>query len=414
MELWQIVLLDVFDTISICLIITKIENKIWENKVKLGLLMTLMVAISTGYDFFELPTGMLVLASCFVILLTILFDIPFLNAMFDYFVVLTLLIIIQIIAMLILQLFNTDVYSFFRTGIIVNTITVIFSYLIHRYIPIQKVESFYLKQKKIINILLLVIVIPLMLYTVIWDANHIEGWKYIPLLFSAIIIWTLIVVIVFFEIIKISEKRKAIKIYEEYNPLLENLMEELKAKQHDIKNHLQTIYGLAQEHSDVEIANYIESLDHSLSNKDKYIHTGNIIISALMYSKRNKAHAKKIPFEFYYENPIPQYPLKEYEITEVIGNIIDNAIEATEQTELLGKKVIVQLKHEKNFKVIEVLNTSEDTNFSESMFQIGYSTKGKKRGYGLYNVERIVKSYKGFIQVSNSDNLTSFKLMFPK
>lgn len=132
-----------------------------------------------------------------------------------------------------------------------------------------------------------------------------------------------------------------------------------------------------------------------------------------MYSKRNKAQGKDISFEFHFENPIPDYPLKEYEITEVMGNIIDNAIDAVEQTKANEKKVIVNLRHEDHYKIIEVLNTGQILNSQDTIFQIGFSTKGSKRGYGLYNVEKIVKSHKGFIEVSHLDGVTSFKLMFP-
>lgn len=67
--------------------------------------------------------------------------------------------------------------------------------------------------------------------------------------------------------------------------------------------------------------------------------------------------------------------------------------------------------------IIEVIDNgkgiSED--LLESLFTLGYSSKGENRGYGLFNVKRIVELLGGTIEVSNERNGGSiFTVYLPK
>ena len=82
----------------------------------------------------------------------------------------------------------------------------------------------------------------------------------------------------------------------------------------------------------------------------------------------------------------------------VINNLLNNAIEATKISE--KKHISVDIKKVERYR-IEIKNNSSglniDANKIQDFFQKGFSSKGKGRGYGLYNVKKIVKKYKGSI-----------------
>ncbi|GAA0182027.1 hypothetical protein SH2C18_44730 [Clostridium sediminicola] len=416
MGLYEIIILSTMEIISTSLIIVKIDNRIREKKSKIIALIAFSVIFSFVFNNFNLPMRAVTVAIYEIILLKILFQINFVAAIFDYFTAFIFVYIFQVFVMLVMQLLKVNINeNIFINGVIMSIGVLIISLVVYKYVPINKITDMYIKEDMLVNFISIIIIFPFMIHSFIWDSSITEGLGYLPLILSGIIIWTLLVIIVFYEIIKIRENKKVIEIYNEYNPLLQNLMNELKGKQHDIRNHLHAIYGIAEHEGNDEIKDYIDNLVQSFSEKDKLINTGNIIISSLIYSKSNIANSKNIDFKFNYEKPIPVYPLKDYEITEVIGNIIDNAIEATESVDKKDKKIVINMKNEEELKVIEVQNTGVLLNNIEKnkFFKIGFSTKGKKRGYGLYNVQKIVKSYKGFIEISHNNGITTFKLMFP-
>ena len=84
----------------------------------------------------------------------------------------------------------------------------------------------------------------------------------------------------------------------------------------------------------------------------------------------------------------------EFELVEVYGIIIDNAIESG------SDEIEIFLKTEGHMYVFEVRNKCEFISTKEirQFFTMGYSTKqGKSRGTGLYKVKKMIESKKGTI-----------------
>ena len=98
-------------------------------------------------------------------------------------------------------------------------------------------------------------------------------------------------------------------------------------------------------------------------------------------------------------------------MSEILTNLIDNAFEAVACQE--DQLIEVEIYEEEGNSIIEVRNsgiTVKDENI-EKIFERGFSTKGGKgRGYGLYNVRRIVEGTGGSAKIYIEDNYTVFKL----
>jgi two-component system sensor histidine kinase AgrC len=262
----------------------------------------------------------------------------------------------------------------------------------------------------------MLIIIPLGAYVISWksDFNSVD---YISLIIVGIITWTLVVAIVFKQLLQLKQKQKANDIYMEYNPILENLLDDVRAKQHDIKNQLNAIYGIAEKSRDNELLEYLDTLieGYQLSSDETLLNTGNNIISAIIYSKKIKANKNNIELNCNCYTPFPKYPIEDYEFVDILGNLLDNAIESANNYQRdIKKEVYVNLFEENNNTVIEVKNTSLPVGFDtlDKVFEKGYSTKGNNRGFGLYNVNKIVKSYEGNIQISYEQQQICFKILF--
>ena len=106
--------------------------------------------------------------------------------------------------------------------------------------------------------------------------------------------------------------------------------------------------------------------------------------------------------------------LRDYELIEVIGNLINNAFEAETENNI----VILKLKREGDMNIAEIRNKHsylKQENISR-MFNKGFSTKSdSNRGYGLYNVRKILRKYGGEIEVFNEmvdgDNYIVFRVL---
>jgi two-component system sensor histidine kinase AgrC len=106
--------------------------------------------------------------------------------------------------------------------------------------------------------------------------------------------------------------------------------------------------------------------------------------------------------------------LNDYEISDILNNLLDNAFEAVINS-ANDKVVILNILTEGNINILEVRNagiTLKPDNI-ENIFERGFSTKkGENRGYGLYNVKKIAEKNGSDVQLFFEDNYTVFKILF--
>lgn len=256
-----------------------------------------------------------------------------------------------------------------------------------------------------------------LLFMYVWRVNESFVKDHIFYLLLAIIVWEGLNIYFLYQSIQIKEQQKLLDIHKKYTPFLEDMVDEVRQRQHEFKNHLSVLYGLTQienpKEAKLEMKQYIETIIERAKTPDQLLQIKNNILSAIIYSKKSLAEEKNISFDVEFQGEIPEYPLEKYELVELLGNLLNNAIEATEDRGNAAKVVLI-LGIEKDTKIIEVRNIGEDLpqETIDSIFQKGFTTKkGKHRGYGLYNVKKIVDYYKGTIELSFDEGYTIFKIL---
>jgi len=153
-------------------------------------------------------------------------------------------------------------------------------------------------------------------------------------------------------------------------------------------------------------------VDISLENMERMLRIDNTVVTAIIYNKINEASKNNIEFNYHIQEGA-RFPFKDHELSEVLNNLLDNSFEAVLISNCDTKKVFLNIGHFEENCIIEIGNTGERIEFNHisKIFDRGYSTKvGENRGYGLYNVKKIVESYGGRIQLSFEDNYTIFNI----
>lgn len=204
--------------------------------------------------------------------------------------------------------------------------------------------------------------------------------------------------------INISEKRK-LEINVEYQNVMDELIHKYRATEHEYKNHLNTLAAMVNLDGDEELSNdinkYVKGIAVSNAYSDlKYI--DNVIIKAVLYNKIKECQEKDIKFNYSVKSNMTDCLIQDTELSIVINNLINNAIEAVLSLE--DRKINIEIYYDEGH-VIQVSNTYDKTktiNFSE-IFKKGKSSKGNNRGYGLYTVKRIVEKNNGSIDVDTKD-----------
>ncbi len=259
--------------------------------------------------------------------------------------------------------------------------------------------SVYLQDKERILLITLLISIAVTTYIVIGykHLNIIELNQSLLLFISISFICILAMQLSKYRV-KSKEIETELKMHKLYAESFQSLIENIRMRQHEFDNHINTIYNQHYMYNTYEeLVNAQKDYCHVVVQENRYnklLTSGNPILIGFLYGKfvEIEKHNIEILYTIGIEDFNVGVPI--YKMVEIIGNLVDNAVEALENS-ILDKVLFVSVVEIKDIFEIEVRNRSEfiDHNEIDSFFRKGYSKKGKNRGLGLYNVKNICNEY---------------------
>ncbi len=196
---------------------------------------------------------------------------------------------------------------------------------------------------------------------------------------------------------------------------LEDLNTELRAQRHDFKNHVQVMSALLDMGEVDEAKQYIGRLSQELRNVGLALRTSKPAVNALLQAKANICDSRGIRFEMDIATRLDTLPIEQWELCRVLGNLIDNAVEAQEIEKTASPLIKVSMLERKGEIVISVFNngTKVPESLKPSIFLPDVSTKGKGRGMGLAIVRGIAEDAGGSVTLDLTDEGTCFTVILP-
>ncbi len=225
---------------------------------------------------------------------------------------------------------------------------------------------------------------------------------------------------------EIAKKNYDLKLQKVYGEAYENLLYEVRRRQHDYKNQLGAIYGMHVT---------AKSLDDLIGMQKEYggmllseckfdsILTGcnNPTLAGFLYYKCVTCEKNEVKVEYVINVEQATCSFSLHEIIEILGILIDNACENVKSEISLQKLICLKILEGPEKLVLFVSNPARYIKFSEieKMFRRGYSSKGENRGIGLERVMELINKYDAEIAVFNSasverDNWINFEIQIPK
>ena len=190
---------------------------------------------------------------------------------------------------------------------------------------------------------------------------------------------------------------------------LEQLNIKLRGQRHDFMNHLQVVYSLMELSEYDEAVKYIERTYEDIISVSSVMKTSSPAINALLMSKVSDARANGIEMNLKISSPYSDLPMESWEMCRVLGNLLDNAIDALEGVK--GGRIDVELTEDLRAYGFRVFNNGPAVSpeHRELIFQTGFTTKLKGTGMGLYIVRTIMREHGGDVTLETGDAGTAFK-----
>ena len=198
------------------------------------------------------------------------------------------------------------------------------------------------------------------------------------------------------------------RLYEHQVQIMKMSLENTRMLRHDLKNKISPLYALAQAGQSEELLTQLSELTSSYGINQEYVNSGNNIIDSIINFKMNSS--KNLNISISSNILIPEeLPLMTFDIAVILGNLLDNAIEAVLNID--DRWIDIILKYTKGRLIIEINNSYDGKLKKVDGHFISCKTDKENHGLGLKSVEAALKNYDGVIQISHDSSKFTVKVL---
>ena len=189
---------------------------------------------------------------------------------------------------------------------------------------------------------------------------------------------------------------------------IQKMYRQMQEWRHDYRNHIQNMKNrIGSDNGELE--RYLDDLADDLTQADTSIKTGNVMADAVLNSKLSVAEQKGIRLNV--KAHIPNgAALTDVELCSVLGNLLDNAMEACDKLPEGDRFIRVYIDKFKGQFYLSVQNSSPDVLRDKGIFR---TTKSGSHGFGLFRIDRIAKKYGGYVNRQYEEGVFATELLLP-
>ena len=231
----------------------------------------------------------------------------------------------------------------------------------------------------------------------------------------AFILVNVLLYVLLYQIQTLQKTRYALKLMEEkmaFEQARHNdaaaVWDNVRKVQHDMKQHLTVMSGYLEQEGNEQCRQYIRELLPQVEHMGKLIRSGNATLDYLINSKLCPLENTHVIIS----GSIGDLSdIRDADLACLIGNILDNAIEATEQVQ--EKRIELLFSRQNANRVIICKNTVKESVLKHNKKLRSTKTSGDAHGMGHQIVERIVSGYHGMIEYFEEYDMFGVQIILP-
>jgi two-component system, LytTR family, sensor histidine kinase AgrC len=197
---------------------------------------------------------------------------------------------------------------------------------------------------------------------------------------------------------------------------VEELNNTLRSQRHDFMNHLQVVYSLIELNEYPEAQNYLDRVYLDIQKINRVLKTTNPAINALLQAKTIYCEKRGIRVDLKITSQLKELPILAWEMCRILGNLIDNAVDALK--EMKGERILeIEIYEDLKCYGFRIKNNGPaiPQDLLEKIFETNFTTKGSQgEGLGLAIVKELINNNQGEIKVASDEKMTVFEGLIPK
>lgn len=191
--------------------------------------------------------------------------------------------------------------------------------------------------------------------------------------------------------------------------MLQQSYNQIRNLKHDMKNHIIALEAMEKSGESGKVLEYLQGLTDKLNSTTMYSNSGVTIIDSIINYKMSLAEQNGIAISSAIKLP-DSLELNAEDMVIILGNILDNAIEANKYVKE-NPYMNLEIKYVKGNMVIILKNSFDGFINKERDVFITRKTDSQAHGIGLNNVKNIVEQYNGVLEISHNEKEFKVKIM---
>ncbi|WP_367925137.1 sensor histidine kinase [uncultured Ruthenibacterium sp.] len=193
---------------------------------------------------------------------------------------------------------------------------------------------------------------------------------------------------------------------------VENMYRQIRGWRHDYRNHIQVLKALVANNDWEGVKEYLDELDTDLNTVDTVIKTGNSMADAILNSKISLAKSRHIQVQADANIPM-KLRMSELDLCVILGNLFDNAIEAS--LALPEEKRLIRVYMDMKGTQLYISFTNFTAVAKRQKIGRRFSTtKGAGHGFGLVRIDNIVDRMEGYLSRNSEDGAFTTEILIPQ
>ncbi len=210
---------------------------------------------------------------------------------------------------------------------------------------------------------------------------------------------------------RLTMARAQIEMQREYFDALSGQVNEVRAIRHDIRHFIGALQRLAGEGRLEELNRFINEYEQSADTDPLPVFCDNVVANSILGYYAIKARNAAIPYHCTCSIP-KRLSISDSDLCVVLGNALENAIEACEKLDQAEARFILAEARIMNGQLLVRIENSYDGRVNVGAD--GYlSTKNEEfHGMGIRNMKKIVEAYGGFVKTEHDGAVFTLQAAF--
>jgi len=204
--------------------------------------------------------------------------------------------------------------------------------------------------------------------------------------------------------------KKLLTAQSNHYKMLTDHIDKAKAARHDLHHHILVLQSYLHNKQFSLMAEYLNQYQVRLSESDQPIICKNYSADAIL--QHYKASTESLAIDFAVKVDMPaQVSIDDFDMCIILGNIIENAIEACQRMTNAGQFINLHIKMIGEMLVITMDNSYDGIIKSSATSFISSKRSGGEEGIGLASIQSIVSKYNGVLDLDYTQDVFKTSIM---